>query len=224
MPVNQKTRVKICCIKSAEEAALAITAGADILGLVSAMPSGPGVIDDQQIAGIVSGVPAGISTFLLTSRTTAAEIVEQATRCRCSTLQLVDAVQTSVYDNIRRQLPAVKIVQVLHVSGRQSIEDARAIENQVDAILLDSGNPNAEIKELGGTGRIHNWQISAELVQTVKTPVFLAGGLRAENIVEAINTVRPFGVDLCSGVRSNDRLDAAKLNLFMQQVRGLEQR
>lgn len=85
-------------------------------------------------------------------------------------------------------------------------------------ILLDSGNPNLEIKELGGTGRVHNWKLSRKIIESISKPVFLAGGLKPENIREAIEKVKPYGVDLCSGVRTNGRLDLEKLGRFFKEV------
>ena len=73
---------------------------------------------------------------------------------------------------------------------------------RVDALLLDSGRPDAQVKTLGGTGLTHDWALSAEIVAQVDRPVFLAGGLRESNVAEAIAQVKPFGVDLCSGVRT----------------------
>ena len=89
----------------------------------------------------------------------------------------------------------------------------------VDAFLLDSGKPGAAIPTLGGTGDVHDWDISAAFVAASPRPVFLAGGLTAANVGAAIARVRPFGVDLCSGVRTDDRLDAAKLAAFVGAVR-----
>jgi phosphoribosylanthranilate isomerase len=206
-----KTRLKICCIASVAEARLAIAAGADAIGLVAAMPSGPGPIDDALIADIAASVPPPISRFLLTSRTDAAGIIAHAAACRVDTVQLVDAVPMAAYGALRQALPSLRIVQVLHVEGETSIEDARRVAPEVDAILLDSGRPNAAVRELGGTGRTHDWAVSRQIVETCGRPVFLAGGLNDGNIADAIAQVRPYGVDLCSSVRTDGRLDAGKL-------------
>jgi phosphoribosylanthranilate isomerase len=211
-------RIKICCIASREEAALAIKHGAAALGLVSAMPSGPGPIGEALIAEITAAVPPPIATFLLTAATTADIIVAQALTCRPTALQLVDAVDQDVYQALRAEAPWVKIVQVIHVTGPDSLDEARAVAGQVDALLLDSGNPKLAVKELGGTGRVHDWRVSKRIVDGVKIPVFLAGGLNAGNVAGAIRAVRPFGVDLCSSVRSDGRLDAAKLESFVRAV------
>lgn len=207
-----KIRLKICCIGSVEEARIAIAAGADAVGLVAEMPSGPGPIADALIAEIAASVPPPVSRFLLTSRTDAAGIVAHALACRVDTVQLVDAVATTVYGTLRQVLPALRIVQVLHVEGEQSLADAQRVAPEVDAILLDSGRPNAAVRELGGTGRTHDWTVSRRIVETCGRPVFLAGGLNEHNIAEAIARVRPYGVDLCSSVRIDGRLDAGKLS------------
>lgn len=213
------TLVKICCIASLEEAAAALRAGARALGLVSEMPSGPGVIDEGSIAAVVAGVPPGTDTFLLTARTTAPEIVAQHERTRASTLQLVDAVPEDECAELRRRLPGVRLVQVIHVRGPESLDEALGAESRVDALLLDSGNPSAEVKELGGTGRTHDWRVSRRIVAEASVPVYLAGGLDASNVRAAIETVGPYGVDLCTGVRTRGALDPDKLARFMDEVR-----
>ena len=212
----RRTRMKICCISSAEEAALAIACGADALGLVGPMPSGPGVIDDRLISDIVDQVPPPVASFLLTSETKSDAIVHHARRCRADTIQLVDQVDPDVYPIIRAALPSRRLVQVIHVEGEKTVDAAIDAAKLADAILLDSGRPSAEVKELGGTGRTHDWTISRAIVEACPRPVFLAGGLSPDNVGEAIHEVRPFGVDLCSGVRTDDRLDAVKLRAFVE--------
>lgn len=197
---------------------LAIKCGASALGLVSEMPSGPGVIDDDLIAEIVSKIPPPIATFLLTSKQTAKEIITQHSKTKTNTLQLVDHLPHYELEKLREQLPEIKLVQVIHVLDEQSIHEAISVQKYVDALLLDSGNPKLKIKELGGTGRTHNWEISRKIVKSVNIPVFLAGGLNVENVDEAIKTVRPFGLDICSGVRINNQLDEKKLELFFEIV------
>lgn len=220
MNVHSATpKVKICCISSVEEAKLAVRYGASALGLVSAMPSGPGPISEELIAEIVMHIPVGISSFLLTSRQDADSIIAQQRRTKVNTLQLVDAVSIEVYKKLRKELPGISIVQVIHVIGESSIDEARSVEPFVDMILLDSGNPNLAVKELGGTGRKHDWNVSKKIVDAVKVPVFLAGGLKPENVRKAIELVHPYGLDLCSGVRTNGKLDEEKLKRFFEEVK-----
>ena len=214
-----KVKVKVCCISSVSEAALAVSYGADALGFVSKMPSGPGVISDEKILEIIKTVPSHIDKFLLTSETESSEIIQQQEKFKPDTLQLVDEVSTEVYHDLKNKIPSARIVQVVHVKDKSSAEYAIKISGFVDAILLDSGNPDLSVKELGGTGKVHNWNISRMIREKVNVPVYLAGGLNAENVKEAINTVSPYAVDLCSGVRTDGKLDESKLEKFFNAVR-----
>lgn len=211
-------RIKICCISSIEEARMAIESGASAIGLVGAMPSGPGVISDELILQIAKTVPPPIGTFLLTSETSVNEVICHHNRTLTNTIQLVDALKTGTYAELRNAIPGIKLVQVIHVINEQSVDESIQISGQVDAILLDSGNPNLQVKELGGTGRTHNWKLSRKIRDSITTPVFLAGGLNPDNIRQAIEEVQPFGIDLCSGVRTNGKLDREKLDRFMNEV------
>jgi phosphoribosylanthranilate isomerase len=215
-----KPRVKICCVSSAEEARVAICHGASALGLVGHMPSGPGVISDELIASIARTVPPPIGTFLLTSETTAQRIIAHHQKVFTTAIQIVDALSAGSYADIRTALPGIKLVQVIHVIDERSIEEALALAAHVDALLLDSGNPNLAVKILGGTGRAHDWLLSRRIVDQSKIPVYLAGGLNTANVRQAIDTVQPFGIDLCSGVRTDKKLDPHKLELFMKAVLG----
>ncbi len=221
--MNPTPRVKICCIQSVEEAWLAIRHGASALGLVSEMPSGPGVISEEMITEIAAAVPPGVATFLLTSRQDAESIIAQQRRCRVNTLQLVDRLERGSYGDLRRALPGIKIVQVIHVTGEESVAEAVAVAPQVDAILLDSGNPALKVKELGGTGRVHDWHLSKQIRARIPIPLYLAGGLKPENVAEAIRQVSPFGLDICSGVRTAGKLDESKLADFFAAVRAASQ-
>lgn len=218
MNASIKPRVKICCIASVEEADLAIRYGASALGLVSSMPSGPGVIEEELIAEIAARVPPPIATFLLTSLQDTASIIEQQRRLKTNTLQIVDRLEQGSYEDLRRALPGVSIVQVIHVTGEESIEEAVTVARSVDAILLDSGNQKLAVKELGGTGRTHDWTISRRIREAVGVPIFLAGGLKPDNVAEAVRDVGPFGLDICSGVRTGGKLDEDKLARFFEAV------
>ncbi|MFZ0799284.1 MAG: phosphoribosylanthranilate isomerase [Terriglobales bacterium] len=218
----QPPRVKICCIASVAEAALAIECGASALGLVSHMPSGPGVIGDEQIAEIAATVPPPIGTFLLTSRQRAADIIEQQRFCRTNTIQICDHLTVGTHRDLKDTLPGISVVQVVHVTGPESIEEAARVAPHVDAVLLDSGNQRLAVKELGGTGRTHDWTLSRAIRERINIPLFLAGGLTPENVAEAIEAVGPFALDVCSGVRSDGKLDAIKLKRFFAAVRSAD--
>jgi phosphoribosylanthranilate isomerase len=213
------TNVKICCIGSVEEAWLAIRHGASALGLVSEMPSGPGVIPEVSIAAIASAVPPFVMSVLLTSKRDAPSIIEQHRRCRTNAIQICDEIGIIALDELRRRLSGVKIIQVIHVGGKESVDEAASVAHHVDAVLLDSGDLYLKVKELGGTGRVHDWEMSRRIRESVGVPVILAGGLDPGNVAEAIRIVRPYAVDVCSGVRTRGRLDESKVREFFRRVK-----
>jgi phosphoribosylanthranilate isomerase len=135
-----------------------------------------------------------------------------------NTIQICDRLQSGTHDDLRQALPGIAIIQVIHVTGSESIEEAVSVAPHVHGLLVDSGNQSKAIKELGGTGRIHDWVISRRIRELVDVPVFLAGGLNPENVAEAIQQVEPFGVDVCNGVRTKGKLDEKKLSKFFSQV------
>ena len=202
---------------------MAIAAGADLVGLVGPMPSGPGPIDLDSAAAIARGLPPGVGAVLLSSATGLDRLEAELRLVRPAVLQLVDAIEPRVLEALRRHVGGTRLLQVLHVEDGAVIEAARAVAPLVDGLLLDSGRPDAAIKELGGTGRVHDWRLSRQVVEAVDRPVFLAGGLGPANIARAIAEVRPFGVDLCSGIRTAGQLDAALLATFMAAVANADQ-
>jgi phosphoribosylanthranilate isomerase len=218
-------RVKICCIASIDEARLAVDAGANAIGLVSRMPSGPGPISISQIRSIIDGVgdllrQRQVDSFLLTCETTADAIVDQLRATGCNTVQLCDALANEAdYAAIRAGAPGVRVVQVIHIENEVSLDEAFRAQQHADALLLDSGRPGAAIKELGGTGRAHDWTLSRRIVGTSTVPVWLAGGLNAGNVGQAVRDVGAYGLDVCSGVRTNGALDAQKLQAFIAAAR-----
>lgn len=210
--------VKVCCIADLDEARLAISAGASAIGLVSAMPSGPGPIEEDQIARIAAAVPAPTETFLLTALCGAEAIAAQHRRCGTTAVQLVDHVAEPELRRLRRLLPKTRLVQVIHVTGPESVDEARAAAALVDTLLLDSGNPRLAVKELGGTGRVHDWTHSRRIRDTAGIPVLLAGGLHPGNVRAAVERVLPAGVDVCSGLRTDGRLNPERLQSFFDAI------
>ena len=211
-----RTRIKICCIAGVEEAELAIRHGADALGLVGAMPSGPGPIDDETIAAVAAIVPPPVASVLLTSECEAGAIADHVRRTGVSTVQIVSHIDPSESERLAGLLPVVRRLQVIHVEGADALDLIPAYAPHVHAFLLDSGRPSEAV--LGGTGQCHDWRISAEFVRRSPRPVFLAGGLTPDNVAEAIRMVRPYGLDLCSGLRIDGRLDAERLRRFVAAV------
>lgn len=197
---------------------MAIEAGASAIGLVSAMPSGPGPIPEELIAEIAATIPPGVSSFLLTCLQDVQSIIDQQRRLRVNTIQICDRLTEGSYQDLHEALPGVSLVQVIHVTGPEAIDEAIAVAPHVDAILLDSGNQSLAIKELGGTGRTHDWTLSRKIRESIEVPLFLAGGLNPANVAAAIREVQPFGIDVCSGLRTNGHLDREKLKQFFTQV------
>lgn len=199
---------------------MAIDAGASAIGLVSEMPSGPGPIPESLIAEIAATVPPGISSFLLTCKEDAAAIIDQQRRLRVNTIQICDRLPHGSHRELREALPGVSLVQVIHVTGPEAVDEAMAVAPYVDAVLLDSGNQSLAIKELGGTGRTHDWRLSREIREAIDVPLFLAGGLNPSNVAAAIREVQPFGIDVCSGLRTEGRLDPQILSNFFTRIAG----
>jgi phosphoribosylanthranilate isomerase len=197
---------------------MAIEHGASAIGLVSAMPSGPGPIPEDLIAEIAATVPPGVGSFLLTCHQDIAAIIDQQTRLRVNTIQICDRLPKGSHKELREALPGVSLVQVVHVTGPESVDEAIAVAPHVDAVLLDSGNQSLAIKELGGTGRTHDWRLSRQIREAIEAPMFLAGGLNPGNVAAAIREVQPFGIDVCSGLRTEDRLDPQKLSAFFDRI------
>lgn len=215
--MTARTRIKVCCISSVDEAKLAVHLGADAIGLVGEMPSGPGVIADELIREIAASIPPAVGTFLLTERTKAEEIAEHVAYCGANTVQVVNHIDPLEWPRLVDLLPAAtRRVQVVHVEGVETLHRIDQYAPFVHAFLLDSGSPSAEVPELGGTGRVHDWDISARFVDLSPRPVFLAGGINATNVCDAVNTVNPYGLDLCSGVRVDGRLSHKELTRFMR--------
>jgi phosphoribosylanthranilate isomerase len=211
-------RVKICCMKSIQEARLAIRYGASAVGLVTEMPSGPAVISQDEIAMITSTIPPLVGSFLLTSANDPAVIIEQQKFCKTNTIQICCPLDISAYDVLRSQLPGISLVQVVHVTGPSAVDDVRRVAPYADAILVDSGNPDSAQPKFGGTGQTHDWSISRRIRDMIDMPLILAGGLTHQNVAEAITSVQPYAVDVCTGVRVNGKLNEEKLSLFFKSV------
>ncbi|MGO4665265.1 phosphoribosylanthranilate isomerase [Bosea sp. 2RAB26] len=214
-----RTRIKVCGIASADEARLAVAAGVDALGFNCVGPSSPRHVADPTVAAITTLTPPPVATFLLTVERTAEAIAAHVRRTRPSTVQILWNIDPAESARLAEIEPDLRRVQVVHVESRAALEMIQAYSPYVHAFLLDSGSPNAATPELGGTGRPHDWAISAEFVDASPLPVFLAGGLTPANVGAAIRQVRPFGVDLSSGARTAGRLDPVKLADFALAVR-----
>lgn len=214
-----RTSVKICCIRTSAEAHLAVNLGADAVGFVAQRPPSPRTIPDVEIAAITPLVPSSVSTFLLTSELTAEAISAHVRSTHPTAVQILPQLEPTESVRLAQLEPHIHRVQVIHVDGMEALKLIPVYAPHVHAFLLDSGKPNAAIPQYGGTGRKHDWDVSAAFVKASPLPVYLARGLSAENAGTAIKQVRPYGLDLCTGVRTDGRLDMEKLKKFMVAVR-----
>ncbi len=197
---------------------MAVGHGVDAVGLLGCMPSSPRAIDMDLARQIASVVPVAVETFLLTASLSGEEIAEQAKYCGVTAIQIAQHVDPIEYQHIATRLPHIKRVQVVHVEDESALDLIDVYEPHVHAFILDSGSTGATVADLGGTGRVHDWRISSEFVRRTSKPVFLAGGLNPRNVRDAISVMAPFGIDLCSGVRRNNKLDAGLLDEFTTNV------
>jgi len=205
-------------MQSYDEAMMAVRYGAAAVGMISAVPSNPWVLAEERIADIVARLPPGVASFLVTISQEVAAIIAQQRRCHANTVQLGDRLTDGTYQELRAALPGVRIVQVIHVTGEEALQEAQLVAPQVDGLVLDSGSRDPLHKQLGATGQTHDWHISSRICRAVGVPVFLAGGLNPTNVADAIRQVRPYGVDLCTGVRTDGRLDEEKVRAFFAAV------
>lgn len=208
-------RVKVCANKRLEDALKAVEYGADAVGfLVGQAHASQDFISPSLAREIVTKLPPFCSSVLVTHISDAHAIIELAKETCVSTIQLHGDSTLDDVVKIRNVLPYTKIYKAVHVEDVSAIDAAQRWEGIVDAILLDSMNKSTN--QVGGTGKTHDWTISAQIVKSTALPVILAGGLTVENVQEAIVNVRPFGVDVNSGTKGMDGYkDLQKLKAFI---------
>jgi len=204
-------KIKICGITSYEDARAAVEAGADALGFVFYDKS-PRFINPVKAAGIISRLPPFIQTVGLFVNEETAQVNWTADYCGIDVVQLHgDETPEDCLEVKRRVIKAFRVQKIVSLDPLEKYQDY-----QVAGYLLDAWSPDA----YGGTGRTFNW----ELAQSAKQygPVILAGGLTADNIAEAIRVVKPYGVDVSSGVESAPgKKDLEKVKEFIRVAKGL---
>ncbi|MFW6088836.1 MAG: phosphoribosylanthranilate isomerase [Gemmatimonadota bacterium] len=218
MDVIPPVRVKVSCLRSAEEVRQAVSFGVAAIGVASGLPAPTAELTDEQIAEIAGAVGDEIGTFLLTALDDPDEIVEKVRRCGVNTVQLWDPLARSAYRKIRQALPGVSIAQSIHVVGEKAADHAREMAAVADALVLSSTNPEPPFRWRDPHGRTHDWAISRRIVASVHVPVILSGGLTERNVADAIRRVRPYGVEVCSGVRRDGALDTSRLVSFLESL------
>jgi phosphoribosylanthranilate isomerase len=209
--------IKICCIETEEDRARALQDGVTSLGFVAEGLTPPYLVSIPRAATLREGLPRRIEAVLLTAETCAETLVSQARDMDADAIQLCRPVSPQTLAHLRTALPGVRLIGVIHMGDPGGPDRAAAIAESVDIVLLDSGS--LQTSELGGTGRTHDWKESARVRDVVRGELWLAGGLRPDNVGAAITLVRPDGVDVCSGVRTNGRVDPAKVRAFVAAAR-----
>jgi len=190
-------RVKICGNRTPEEVSLAVSLGADAVGLiVGVRHKSEDALTPERAAHMLALIPVFVSSVLVTHLVSAEEVLALYDKVPTSTIQLHDAISEAEIEAIRRRLPWVRLIKAVGVKDGSAIDVARRFEPLVDAILVDTHTSD----RIGGTGITHDWSISRDIVRAVRCPVILAGGLTPENLANAVALVRPYGVDVNSGV------------------------
>ena len=212
-------RVKICGNRTIEEAFMAVRAGADAVGLiVGTRYKTEDELDAHTASEILTALPPYISAVLVTHLISADEVMEIHQRVPTAVIQLQNDIILREITKIKKRLPHVKLIKAIHVENMSAIEIAKSFASYVDALLVDSRTED----RIGGTGMTHDWGISSKIVLQINKPVILAGGLNPSNALEAIRQVRPFGVDVNSGVEFEDgKKDPKKINDFVRLCKNI---
>jgi phosphoribosylanthranilate isomerase len=219
-----RTRVKICAVASPAEARAAAHAGADAVGIAGPMPPSAETrsaapIETDTARAVFATAPPGVQAWLVTAETHANGVLQHLAFLNAAVVQITRRIDPGDHALIRGAAPWVRIVQVVRMQDEAALELAKGYARTADALLLDSGKPDATIADIDAPPRAHDWSACRQIVSMVDKPVYLAGGLNEANVGEAIQAVRPFGVDLTGGVRTMGKLDARKLSAFFAAVR-----
>lgn len=189
--------VKICGIASEEDARVAAASGADLAGFLAGLvyPS-PDAVEAGEARRLARGLPATIRPVLVTHRTDPDLVAALLRETGFSAVQLHGEFPIREIPALRDALPGLFVSRVVHVDGPEAIARGTEVARFADAVHLDTRVGD----RLGGTGTTHDWGIAAEIVRSCGKPVLLAGGLTPENVARAVRTVRPWAVDVNSGV------------------------
>ena len=212
----RKVRVKICGITREEDLAVAVAAGADAVGFLVGVPSSPRNLTLERAERLLKQVPVFVDSVVVTVPDGIDSLVKIYDRLRPTAIQ-IHGEKTFGASVIREKIRDVHLIKTVYVkTGNVTaavIEDSKAF----DAILLDSFTKG----QYGGTGVAHDWELSRQIKQTIEpTPLILAGGLKPENVKEAILTVQPYAVDVASGVELRPAVkDPKKVLAFIENAK-----
>ena len=194
----------------------AVDAGCDALGFIMGVTHrSSDVVTPAEAAKLIRRLPPFIEPVAVTHLQETEDLIRLVKDSRCTTLQIQDTIEPSEIDVIRDALPYAKIVKAVHVTGESAIAMGKRYEPYADALILDTRTGD----QIGGTGIPHDWNISATIVATSAIPVILAGGLTPENVREAIRKVRPYGVDVHTGVKKDGVRNPDRTLAFAREAR-----
>lgn len=211
-------RTQIYTMQSVDEALAVIEQGVDHVGITPSDIGLPGEVDLATARAIVDAVGDTAVTVALSVESNLDAIETMVQAVRPDILHLCGLENTILPEGIlelRARFPNLPIMQAISVSGPGSIDTALAYQEVVDYLILDTQSP--EIAGIGASGETHDWEISRKLVQQVRIPVILAGGLSPENVAEAIRAVRPWAVD--SLTHTNHMLPDGSFRKDLERVR-----
>lgn len=199
----RRPRVQVAGISNLEDALACEAAGVDAIGFTIGLPTGPhNGLDEARAAAIIRALPPFITPVLITYRVTAVEVAATCRELGVTQVQLHAPADPAELAAMRAAIPGLKLILAVHVTGPAAIDVARERARYADALILDTYDPATG--RAGATGLTHDWGISAAIVRAVDVPVILAGGLTPANVADAIRRVRPWGVDVHTGVERPD--------------------
>ena len=214
----RNVRVKVCGLTREEDVAIAVEAGADAVGFILGIPSSPRNLTLEKAERLVSKVPVFVDSVIVTAPKSFEWLIEVVQRVKPSAIQIHGKEQLD-FTEIRRKLGNTRLIKTVYVKEALDKETLKELKD-FDAILLDSFNKG----QYGGTGKIHDWGLSAKIREAVKhVPVILAGGLKSENVKEAILKVQPYAVDVASGVEQEPGIkDHEKVRAFVENAKQIK--
>ncbi|WP_076830422.1 phosphoribosylanthranilate isomerase [Frankia sp. CcI49] len=198
----RRIRASVCANQTAADVAACVEGGADAVGvLVQVKHRAEDAIDLDHAANLMDMVPPYVGRYAVTHATEIREICDLR-NLAIDTIQLHEDIDPAIIPEIRRGFPRVRLLKAIHVVDEGSISMAERWQGLVEGLVLDSVNKIEN--RIGGTGLTHDWSISARIIKATKVPVVLAGGLRPENVCEAVRAVLPWGVNVNSGVERGE--------------------
>jgi phosphoribosylanthranilate isomerase len=209
-------KVKICGITNTEDARLVLESGADMLGMIVDVPiASPRKIPLDTAVEIAHALSGEIDLVAVLMPHRVQEVEHIVRQLKPFAVQLHGFESNAFLHAVRDAVPGVKVIKTVHVDETGTIHGGLPESDYLDFLLLDTVS-----HQIGGTGKTHNWATSARLVEQSTVPVLLSGGLSSSNVCDAIRAVKPYGVDVASGVESSPgRKSKEKIERFMRNAR-----